>query len=57
MEIEEDDFNDEKKLKKICKKMLNGETCKLVCFIVKKENNLGRSIVIDLNKNKKFAFK
>mgnify|MGYP000176511351 CR=1 FL=1 len=37
------------KLKDLSKQLLEGETCEIVGHLLESENNLGRSIVIDLN--------
>ena len=34
---------------KLAKKLIAGEDCEMVCHLIKVENDLGRSLVIDLN--------
>jgi len=47
-EAEASDFTDSKKLTQLAKKLIQGEDCSLTCHMVEVENNLGRSLVIDL---------
>ena len=42
------DFTDSKKLAQLAKKLIEGEDCSLTCHMVEVENNLGRSLVVDL---------
>ena len=42
------DFKDETKRKALTKQLLEGEDCTMTCNMVQVENNLGRSLVIDL---------
>ena len=51
------DFTDKKKSAALAKALLQGQDCSLLCHMVEVENNLGRSLVIDLqapDKNNKF---
>ena len=43
------ELKDPKKLAKLVDDVLDGETCTLTGHLVKAENNLGRSLVVDLN--------
>ena len=43
------DLKDKAKLSSLVKHLVEGELCTLTCHIVKSENSLGRSLVIDLN--------
>jgi hypothetical protein len=42
-------FKDPKKMKDLAKQLISGQPCKMTCHMVQVENNLGRSLVIDLN--------
>ena len=45
-------FKDLKKsdeLKKISKNIVEGESIEMICHLIESDNNLGRSLVIDLN--------
>jgi len=42
-------FKDAKKLSQLSKELIGGQECKMTCHLVQVENNLGRSLVIDLN--------
>ena len=44
-----DDLKSTAKLSQIAKQAVEGQTCKLVCYIVEVVNTLGRSTVIDLS--------
>jgi hypothetical protein len=51
------DFSDKKKSSALAKAILKGQDCSLTCHMVEVENNLGRSLVIDLtakDSNSKF---
>ena len=51
------DFTDKKKSAALAKALLQGQDCSLLCYMVEVENNLGRSLVIDLresDQNSKF---
>lgn len=50
-------FKDKAKLSKFSKELVKGETCKMVCHLVQVENNLGRSLVIDLNSKSPSKFR
>ncbi len=43
------DLRDKAKLAALAKSLIEGEPCSMVCHLVKAENNLGRSTVIDLS--------
>lgn len=43
------DLRDKAKLAALAKSLIEGEPCTMVCHLVKAENNLGRSTVIDLS--------
>ena len=43
------DFKDPKKLSLLSKQLIAGTECKMTCHMIEVENNLGRSLVIDLN--------
>ena len=47
--IKYSELNDNKKLAKLVDDVLEGEACTLRCHLVKAENKLGRSLVIDLD--------
>ena len=51
------DFEDPKKMLTLAKSLLKGENCALTCHMVEVENNLGRSLVIDLNSNSQNKFR
>ena len=36
-------------LNQLSKQIVTGSECKMTCYMVEVENNLGRSLVIDLN--------
>ena len=42
-------FQDPKALSQLSKQLVSGSECKMTCHMVEVENNLGRSLVIDLN--------
>lgn len=42
-------FKDEAKLKKLAKDITTGKDCTMICHMIEVENNLGRSLVIDLS--------
>ena len=42
------DFNDPTLISKLAKDIITGNTVTMVCHMVEVENNLGRSLVIDL---------
>lgn len=44
-------IGDEKKLKKFCKKLIEGESTTMVCNLLTKEHVMGRSMVRKLDKN------
>ncbi len=50
-------FKDPKKVKELAKQLIEGQNCKMTCHMVKVENNLGRSLVIDLNSDSDNKFR
>ena len=50
-------FKDPKKIKDLAKQLIAGQPCKLTCHMVQVENNLGRSLVIDLNSDSDNKFR
>lgn len=51
------DFNDAAKMNELSKAIIVGQAVTLVCHLVKSENHLGRSLVIDLNSEAPHNFK
>jgi hypothetical protein len=43
------DFQDAKKMNELSKSIIVGQSVTMICHLVKSENHLGRSLVIDLN--------
>ena len=43
------DFKNEAALKKLAKEISTGKDCTMICHMIEVENNLGRSLVIDLS--------
>jgi hypothetical protein len=43
------DLKDKKKVAELSKQLTEGGLCEMICHLVKTENNLGRSTVIDLS--------
>jgi len=41
-------FKDQKELQALAKGIVTGQECEMTCHMVEVENNLGRSLVIDL---------
>ena len=50
-------FTDPKKVSQLAKTLIEGENCSMVCHMVEVENNLGRSLVIDLKADKDNNFR
>ena len=46
--VDASSFTDPKKMKELAKQLTLGQQCKMTCHMVEVENNLGRSLVIDL---------
>ncbi len=44
-------------MKELAKQLIEGQNCKMTCHMVKVENNLGRSLVIDLNSDSDNKFR
>ena len=57
MELEEDDFENEKQMKKFSKGVIEGEKVGIVGHLVNTETKMGRSLIIDLNSKTKNRFK
>jgi len=53
----QNDFTDPARLSKLVKDIVNGNTVTMVCHMVEVENNLGRSLVIDLGAEGENKFK
>ena len=51
------DFTDSKKLSALAKSIVEGEMCQMTCNMVQVENNLGRSLVIDLKADRENNFR
>ena len=51
------DFKDAKKLSALAKQITTGSNCKMTCHMVQVENNLGRSLVIDLKTDSASKFR
>jgi hypothetical protein len=49
MKLDQKDLKDEKFLSKFAKETTEGENCEMTCHLLESDNNLGRSLVIDLN--------
>lgn len=47
--ISKADFKNEAQLKKLAKDIVTGKDCTMICHMLEVENNLGRSLVIDLS--------
>ena len=47
--VDKSAFKDAKKLSQLSKDLIAGSECTMTCHLVQVENNLGRSLVIDLN--------
>ena len=47
--ISKADFKNEAQLKKLAKEIVTGKECSMICHMLEVENNLGRSLVIDLS--------
>ena len=50
-------FNDPKKLSQLAKQIVAGKDCSMTCHMVEVENNLGRSLVIDLKATTESKFR
>lgn len=50
-------YKDPKKLAKLAKEIIAGANCTMTCHMVQVENNLGRSLVIDLKTDSANKFK
>lgn len=50
-------FTDKAKLSKLSKEIAAGQNCTMTCYLVQVENNLGRSLVIDLTSKKESKFR
>ena len=48
--ITEEELGENKEIKKISKKLILGDSVTMDCFVIKKVTNMGRSMVIDVNK-------
>ena len=57
MELEEDDFENVKKMKKFSKGVMEGEKVGIVGHLVNTETKMGRSLIVDLNSKNKNRFK
>lgn len=51
------DLKDAKEIKKLSKTLIDGEVCNIVGHLVESENNMGRSLIIDLNAPKSNNFR
>jgi hypothetical protein len=51
------DFTDPARMAQLAKSIINGRTTEMICHMVEVENNLGRSLVIDLSAEGENKFK
>lgn len=56
-DADQKDFKDPKALSKMVKQIVGGEATTMICHMVEVQNNLGRSLVIDLSSNKASKFR